>query len=241
MKNLWLIAFALLTLSVACKKSEDEKPSGGGSSTSSCLVNKITDGSGGTDQYYYDSQDRVTKVVSTDSSGSKDQTYTYSGNLVTVDDGNGSTIKYYLNNKGLADSAVYTLSVLGEIRMQNEYNSVGQPVKSTVFGQFFGTEINQISYYELTNGNITKIRVVQDTAQSVTNMTYYTDKTNHAKRTEELSGFMYTSPNLIKSVTDSDGNITNYTYEYDSNGKHTKQTYDDGIEVVSSVFDWLCK
>lgn len=239
MKNLWLIACSVLTLTVACKKSADEKPSGGGSTTTSCLVDKETASDGTITQYFYNSSDQVTKVSTIDSSTS-DQTYTRTGNVVTVSSDNGTTIMYYLNNKGLADSAVYSLSVLGEVHLNITYDGAGQPSKLVAQGSFFGQDIYQESFFELTNGNITKIRQVEDTTTTITTMTYYTDKTNHMKRTRELVSFMYESPNLLKSET-RDGQTTNYTYEFDSNGKPVKVTTDDGLDILTSTISWLCK
>lgn len=106
----------------------------------------------------------------------------------------------------------------------------------------FGTTFEIKTTYEYVNGNRVKETQDDGTDVSVITYEYYADKVNHAAKSEEAQEFMNANKNLVKKATYDDGSFDTYTYEFDADGKATKQIATNSATGVSSnQYTWTCK
>jgi hypothetical protein len=249
-----LVAATWSLLPTSCKKDSTNTTDngGGGNAAQTCLVTVLDDGS-----IVYDAQNRITSLKSEGQSA----TYTYSGNkaiVAIIGDSMTINAEYTLNTSNYPTSGKFVTSYMGipiTINFTYTYDSEGHCTKSKQSLAFFGQEMNSIVDYEYTNGNLTKETAYDEASpeeKDVTTYTYFTDKSDSRalsmSKTYVIDVQGKGSKNLIKqSVTlDTEGNetVVNYTYEYDSTGKVTKETQkdeDSGEEVSLTTYGYTCK
>ncbi len=249
-----LVAATWALLSTSCKKeTTSTTDNGGGNGTATtCLVTLLDGGA-----IVYDAQNRITSL----NAEGQAATYTYSGSKVTIaiiGDSMTANAEYTLNSSNYPSSGKLVTSYMGipiTINFTYTYDSDGRCTKSKQSLAFFGQEMNSIVDYEYTNGNLTKETAYSEASpeeKDVTTYTYFTDKSD--SRALSLSKSYIAdvqgkgSNNLIKQSVnlDAEGNTTvvNYTYEYDTTGKVTKETQkdeDSGEEVSVSTYGYTCK
>lgn len=237
MKQLTLIALLILTLG-ACKKDKDEDPQP--TPTQFCLVDSVI-GEGILQKHYYDTQNRLVKVIIIEDTDTTIQNLEYNGNIVVVKvEGQDAEQVVYLNSKGNMDSLVYEIP-LGSIHGKVTYNANGQTSQLKITGEVLGTEIDVTTSYEWANGDIVKETVVEDGETSFVSHTYDATKSNSLAVLESRLGFLPTSAHLKSKSVDSDGLETTFAYVLDANNKVIKKSTTDSDGTLSEVYTWLCK
>jgi hypothetical protein len=244
MKKITLILIGLTLLAgTSCKKDKTEEPTPTPSATV-CLITKEANDDGSYTNNTYNSNNQIiaSNSYNASDSSSEDLTWTYVGNKVTVTGGMGGAVQnLYLNSKGLIDSGRVSLSGLAELYIQITYNAAGEPITEATSGEIFGNPFEQTTTIEFTNGNRTKETLDDGTTTDVTTYEYYTDKLNLSAKSEEAATLMHSNKNLLKRMTNSDGSYTAYTYEFDANGKVTKQTETSSTaDVIVTNYTWKC-
>jgi YD repeat-containing protein len=244
MKKITILFLSTLVLSfTSCKKDETTTNNNNNNNTGTptCRVKTELTDDGTLSTYYYDAQGRVTKYTENDGTDSTETIYTYTGNVVSMNDGSGSVQMAYLNAAGLADSMVYKMPPLVEVTNRVKYNSAGLPVEYVASGTVFGTEIQQVITMEYVNGNISKMTANDGTNETITNYTYFLDKANKLQSFTKASQFMYDNTHMVKSMISDDNTSFNYTYEFDTDGKVTKTTEtDEKAATTVTIYSWLC-
>jgi hypothetical protein len=239
--TLILLGFTLLA-GTACKKDKDnDSPT---PSAKICMLSKEQGSDGSYSNYTYNAQNRLTASNSFDpaDTSTTNLTYTYTGSQVLVSDGGLTNQTYYLNSKGYGDSALLSIAGIAEFRSVNKFNSNGEVIESFFSGEVFGTTFEIKTTYEYVNGNRVKETQDDGTDVSVITYEYYADKVNHAAKSEEAQEFMNANKNLVKKATYDDGSFDTYTYEFDADGKATKQIATNSATGVSSnQYTWTCK
>ena len=243
MKKITVLFLSTLVLSfAACKKDETTTNNNNNNTgTPTCRVKTTLLDDGTLTTYYYDAQGRVTKYTENDGTDSTETVYTYEGKKVTMDDGSGGEQYAYLNSFGLADSMVFRMPPLVDVTNRVKYNSSGLPIEYNASGTVFGTKIQQVITMEYLNGNVIKMTSNDGTNETITDYTYYTDKVNKLKSFSEVTEFMYGNTHMVKSMISDDNTSLNFVYEYDSEGKVTKETQTDEDETSTiTIYNWLC-
>ncbi|OYU96438.1 MAG: hypothetical protein CFE21_08570 [Bacteroidetes bacterium B1(2017)] len=236
--NLLLIAFVILA-GTACKKDKTtDEPT---PAEKICLVTSTTDSDSNTFIYTFDSQNRIIKNGAYNGPDSTITIYTYTGNKVVMASGIVEQT-YFLNSYGFADSVYYIVDGYVDLLIVLTHNSEGLVTSQKVTGTVPQGEVNQIGTFEYLNGDLVKQTNNDGTTTSTVTLEYYLDKPNKSKRFEEATQFYNSSAHMLKKMTGDDGSFTSYTYEYDSEGKVTKETSVDETNTVSyQNFSWSCK
>jgi YD repeat-containing protein len=246
-QSLFLLVAAFF-LVAACKKDETSSPTNNVPAEVSCLLTTMATNTGNVTSYYYDAQNRIVRTAAIGSglSDSIIATYTYEGNVVTSRTPGAVEVvqKFFLNAAGFADSAVISVGAFGDIIMVRKYNDANQATELIMVGEIGGTEYDQESYMEYTNGNLTKQTTIDNikSLSTISTMEYYMDKPNKVKELEERNNFTNANANLLKKVSNDDGTYTNYTYEFDTDGKVVKMMTVTDTNVESwNTYTWTCK
>jgi YD repeat-containing protein len=242
MKKINYLLIALLIVGATACKKEETKTTTSTPSTPTCLIQTTLDGDGNLTTYMYDGSKRITMAKMLGASDSSTMVYTYLGNTVEVETDNGAITTYYLNSKGLADSAHAEFDGLYSLRIILTYNSAGEVTKQDISGEVFGTAITQTSTFEYVNGNVVKEISDDGTGPDETVMEYYTDKLDYGKTFNEKTTFTTAAKNLLKRETYSDDTYLEYTYTFDSNGKVlTTSEFDSSTgETAVTTNTWVC-
>ncbi len=235
MKKQLFILTALSTLLLySCSKDKTDAPAGNGNGSVS-LIKSLT-GNGGLVTYQYDASGRQILAA-----GPNYKTvYEYSGNMVYRKSYNGNggltnTMSYELNADGLITKGTMTAdpSYL-ETRI---YNSEKNLLKQITFVN--GTT-QAIDYY-WSNGNLDSTRFSNNGQYHFTaKRSYYLDKANSLSYVQYGVPFYgKLSKNILKTEQYfySDGStntLDEQSYEFDNNGRVTKQTSKSGqnIEIL---------
>ncbi len=244
MKKLHLIFMLLVAfLVVSCTKDKTTTPTTTPEKT--CLVQKILYSDGRSDAFTYDSKNRLIKTVITQDTLTSQTDISYNGNIVTNSSGGGMPFSVtYLNAKGFADSSVINFQGIIEIKTVNTFNSSGLLISQSTKGMQFGQAVNDLYTFEYVGENRSKETFTDGTNTFSTVYEYYLDKKNNSKKSQEAQYFENANANLVKKTTTSKGDITNYSYEFNSDGFETKriQTFSGTPpETFTSVYTWSCK
>lgn len=236
--NLLLIAFIVLA-GTACKKDKTtDEPT---PAEKICLVSNSLDSDSNSFVYTFDNQNRIIKNGAYNGTDSTITIYTYTGNKVVMASGVVEQT-YFLNSFGFADSVYYLIDGYVDLLIVLTHDAQGLVTSQKVTGTVPQGEVNQIGTFEYLNGDVVKQTTNDGTNTSVTTLEYYLDKPNKSKRFEEATQFYNASTHMLKKVSSDDGSFTSYTYEYDSEGKVTKETSVDETNTISfQYFTWSCK
>lgn len=226
MKKVLFVSIIALSF-MACGKKDVDAPTPAPAATNA-LVKKMTE-SLSVSNYEYDAQGRLSKIFR--SSGIKTE-YTYAANLITQTTykANGDfdfAYKYELDAKGKAVKT--TLSSNANYTVVHVYNSEGYLIKhiDNINGQSSGAD------YFYSNGNLDSIRYINGSNNwyMTRKKTYYTNQSNVLGDESNYGNFFggKQNKNLLKSdlYISADGlstNLTNYSYEFDAQGRVNKLT-----------------
>ncbi len=234
---------AAIVFAPACKKSET--PPAPPTAVPLCLITGTSD-QGGSQVNTYDSKHRLTGMVAISGTDSSFTTIEYDGNTATMFRNKSMEVStFYLNGMGYADSVHILYEGQYDIHMAVTLNAQGNAtaykVNGTV-GSSGSAVISELINIEYVDGNAVKSSVTANGKTEVTTSTYYTDQLNKSATSESAANFLKANKNLLKKVTNPDGSINEYTYEYDADGKVIKQTISDNASSqVTTFFTWLCK
>ncbi len=233
-----LIAGALLS-NTSCKKNEDDSPV--------CRItsmNTIDGSSVSVISIVYDNDGRISTVTTTGSSaGSK--VFTYSGNSINITEKTSSGVlenTYAITTNGNQNvTSVITKNNLGVTTETGlfEYDGNGKLSRATFQ---YGSGTPYVTNTQFVNGDLS----LATSTGSVSTYSYYTDKAyadgDIFKIQQLISyGALYiVNAHLVKSIT-SDSDITNFSYDYDSDGKIIKATSTSGSDLTSNTYSYTCK
>jgi hypothetical protein len=141
-------------------------------------------------------------------------TYTYSGNTVSVSSNIKNTFyKYYLNKNGYADSLKITEPGLLSITEKYLYNNLGMMIRKNINALINNVPYSEYTDYIYQDGNLIKSEQVADNNVYTVQYEYYMDSINVMAGTIEASIFIPQTKNLIKKETTSDDTFKDYFYK----------------------------
>jgi hypothetical protein len=242
MKKLHLILMlSVAFLVVSCTKDKTTTPTTTPEKT--CLVQKIVYSDGRSDAFTFDSQNRLIKTVIAQDTMMSQMDMSYNGNIVTTSISGLPFSLTYLNAKGFADSVVSSFQGFIETKTVNTFNSSGLLISQSTKGIQFGSPVNDLFTFEYVGENKSKQTFTDGTNTFTTVYEYYLDKKNNSKKSQVAQYFENANANLVKKATTNLGDITNYTYEFNSDGLETKRIATGGTpsQTFTSVYTWSCK
>jgi len=240
-----ITAFLLASLVFITCKKKDVNPQ-------TCKVVKMAMPVAGADTgfiyYTYDSSNRLIK---SDFGSGLYTTYTFETNKVTSKSYVSSALSYTevftLNSEGIAISSTYAAAGAAVSKtVTYEYNADGFLITKTTTQVSNNSQSDTYSY-EYENGNLSyETHDYSYGSYPSTDKTYeyFTDKTNTISVATSILGKK--SANLLKKTVYtifSATNIitnTNYTYEFGSDGKITKQIMAIGTASITSIPKYEC-
>ncbi len=237
MKNLFLIGSAILALgAVSCKKDNSSQSP---AETVAKMKSWIDDG--GVTNYTYDASGRLTNYEHV---GGSKSTYEYQNGLVVY--------KLFSANGNLFNAKNLELDASGYVIHEADpggqgtpstrvYNAEHQLVKNVFMT---GNFANSMDYF-YTNGNCDSMRYTTNGQWGQTvKWTYYTDKGNSLSyKNQGMPFWGVSSKNLTKTEQyfypgGSNGDISNFTYEFDAGGNVIKQTIAQGANISISYISY---
>ncbi len=218
-----VLASVIVLGSSSCEK-EDESPNNnamvGVGESLRYVRTETTEGQ--TTTYTYDSQARIARSDYPDGSYA---TYSYAGSTLTYKmfDAAGVEIDVFTGQVD-ANGRVLQYGEVGYV-VTYSYNAQGQLASQTADGSS--------ANYTYTGGNLVSV----SSADGTETFTYLTDK-YETRYTEGTSLLGFPSLNLVATRT-SDGEVTTYTYEFDSQNRVTKETSSSpsvGVNVTTYTY-----
>ncbi|MGN6292534.1 MAG: hypothetical protein ACTHMV_07290 [Chitinophagaceae bacterium] len=248
MKTLIALIAALFLVTVGCKKDKENKPE--------CRIISMTSSTGEDYVFTYNAEG---KLVSTAMDGTSTINFTYSGNTVTSLYVSGS---YY-------NKTTYTINSNGQVsHSRTEYNTAGTNWAERVF-QYTGTQVTKetltknggftsVRTYQWSNGNLQSISINNsDNSTQALVYEYYLDKPYQQGDILDWDRLMsgveiFRSKNLLKKYTSTYQEnitgtpipvteITNYSYEFDRDGKITSMTSSYAGNNQTYQYQYECK
>ena len=244
MKKLITLVFAI-TLIFGCSSdssSSDSSSSDSNTSNSGILLRKIilsteTEGIQGTSEFIYQGR-KLDKTISSEGSYSK---FTYAGDLISkveyfqapLDNEPTSTSEFDYSNNKLVQRKTYQGNVLTS---KVDYFYESDNTVRIFYATYTGTETNTtISKKYYLNGEVVKSENVNPNGSINSTTLYYYDSKNSPSKNILGYNIAYERGvtggvlhNLVKTVSSplqtNDNGITDYLYEYNSNGYPSKQT-----------------
>lgn len=237
-----LIAATAATYFTSCKKDSDSTAPT--TTTPTCTITSTLENDTTYAAFIYNNNGTIKQVVNKEpSSDTSVYTVSYETNLITISIGSTPFRTYFLNSKGNADSIVTDVQGFFTLITTNTYDNDGYLKTQNESVTFLGNTSETTRNYTYTNGNLTTMNESDGTNNTVFTYDYFTDKTNNLSKVNLDNMFVGNSTkNLIKTEFTNGEITTNYTYNFDSNGKVTKQiaTNTSG-EVNQTNFSWTCK
>lgn len=232
-----LVAF----LVVSCTKDKTTTPTTTPEKT--CLVQKIVYSDGRSDAFTFDSQNRLIKRVVTQDTMMSQTDLSYNGKVVTTSISGMPFSLTYLNAKGFADSVVSSFQGFIDTKTVNTFNGSGLLISQSIKGTQFGQEVDNLFTFEYVGENVSKQTYTDGTNTFTTVYEYYLDKKNNSKKSQEAQIFENANANLVKKATTNSGDITNYSYEFNSDGIETKRITSSGTpsQTITGVYTWSCR
>ncbi|HEX2847880.1 MAG TPA: hypothetical protein VHN59_15135 [Chitinophagaceae bacterium] len=247
MKTLIALSSAFFLITVGCKKDKENRPD--------CRIISMTSSTGEDYIFTYNAEG---KLVSTAMDGTPTINFTYNGNTVTSLYVSGS---YY-------NKTTYTISNGQVSHSRTEYNTAGTNWTERVF-EYTGSQVTKetmtksggftsVRTYQWSNGNLQSISFNNSNNSSQTLVyEYYLDKSYQQGDILDWDRLMsgveiFRSKNLLKKYTstyqeDITGTpipvteITNYSYEFDRDGKITSMTSSYGGNSQTYQYQYECK
>lgn len=237
-----LIAATAATYFTSCKKDSDSTTPT--NTTPTCTITSTLENDTTYAAFIYNTNGTINQVVNKEpSSDTAIYSVSYETNLITISI-NGTPFRtYFLNSKGNADSIVTDVQGFFTLITTNTYDNDGYLKTQNESVTFLGNTSETTRNYTYTNGNLTTMNESDGTTNTAYTYDYFTDKTNNLSKVNLDNMFVGNSTkNLIKTEFTNGEITTNYTYNFDSNGKVTKQiaTSTSG-EVNQTNFSWTCK
>lgn len=159
-------------------------------------------------------------------------TYTYSGNTVSVSSNIKNTFyKYYLNKNGYADSLKITEPGLLSITEKYLYNNLGMMIRKNINALINNVPYSEYTDYIYQDGNLIKSEQVSDNNVYTIQYEYYMDSINVMAGTIEASIFIPQTKNLIKKETTSDDTFKDYFYKINDEENWATTTTNELEEV----------
>jgi hypothetical protein len=159
-------------------------------------------------------------------------TYTYSGNTVSVSSNIKNTFyKYYLNKNGYADSLKISEPGLLSITEKYLYNNLGMMIRKNINALINNVPYSEYTDYIYQNGNLIKSEQMVDNDKYTIQYEYYTDSINVMAGTMEANTFIPQSKNLIKKETTSDDTFKSFSYTIDDDGNWVTSVTNELDEV----------
>ncbi|HET7119288.1 MAG TPA: hypothetical protein VFI29_22525 [Hanamia sp.] len=229
------VALICIALFTGCKK--DSKPTQ--PPQSSCKITTIAVSGANAVSIAYNNDG----TVSTITSGTGITSYVYSGNTITettMNSGQFDTKAIITKNgDGLATNVRTEYSADGTDWDNEAYEYNGtQVIKLTYTSSNGGS--SDISTFQWSGGNLVSVIDTGDT----TKIDYFTDKLSQGADYLSLSQFIqgyevFRNKNILKSITNGT-DVTNVTYTYDTDGKITSLTENDGTDTYNYSFQYQC-
>ncbi len=238
-----IMAATAVTYFTSCKKDSDSTTSNT-PTTQTCNITSTLENDTSYAAFIYNANGTINQVINKEPSNDTSfYTLSYETNLITASINGTPFSTYFLNSKGNADSIVTDIQGFFTMITTNTYDDNGYLKTQNESVTFLGTTTETTRNYTYTNGNLTTMSESDGTTNTVFTYDYFTDKTNNLSKVNLDKMFLGNSnKNLVKTEF-TDGEITkNYTYNFDSNGKVTKQiaTGTNG-EVSQTNYSWTCK
>jgi hypothetical protein len=175
--------------------------------------------------YTYDAQGRQ---LTCDNSDGLKRKYDYPIGSIKESVYKNGTLEYFYKNDLNADGLCIKETKSNEPAYEQQYEYNPDKMMSKIITKKNGAAIQQIDFF-YSNGNCDSIRLISNGQYSLTIVKeYYTDKPNVFSN--EIFGnnhYGKSSRNMLRSETyiypGSSGSCTNFSYEYDSQGRVAKE------------------
>jgi YD repeat-containing protein len=248
MKTLIVLSAMLFLITVGCKKDKENKPE--------CRITSMTSPTGEDYVFTYNAEG---KLVSTAMDGTSTINFTYNGNTVTSLYASGSYYNkttYTINNNGQVSHSRTEYNTAGTNWAERAYEYTGaQVIKETLTKNGGFTSIRT---YQWSNGNLQTMSINNnDNSWQTLTYEYYADKPYRTGDIQDWDRLMsgveiFHSKNLLKKYTSTYQDnttgtpipvteITNYSYEFDGDGKITSMTSSFGGNNQTYQYLYECK
>ncbi|HUZ59072.1 MAG TPA: hypothetical protein VMU83_09835 [Hanamia sp.] len=223
-----------VSLFAGCKKdSTSTQPQ------SSCKVTSISVGGAIAETVAYNTNGTIDSIVS----GTDITSYVYSGNTITettLNSGQFDNIAIVtVNSDELATNVRTEYSADGTDWDNAAYEYNGSQVTKLISTSSYTVSADTTSF-QWSAGNLASVIEDGDT----TKIDYFTDKLSQPGDYLSLSqlhqGYeIFINKNIIKTIT-TGADVSNLTYTYDTNGKITSLTENDGTNTETYSFQYQC-
>lgn len=225
-----LLGLGTIIFFAGCKKDDP------GTTQPKCKITSIVAGSNSATVTY-----NTDGTIASVTFGSVVTTYSYNGNVITETiTSSGQTLgklTVTVNSAGLATNVKTEIQGGEWDNEAHEYN--GNQISRSTYTSSDGGDA-EITTYQWSGGNMVSINDDGD----ITTIDYYTDKPtqqgDYLFILQLLQGYtIFKSNNMVKSATDGT-DVTNITYTFDSDGKVTSFTEDDGSDQTAYGLSYQC-
>jgi len=233
------VCCAAIMLISSCKKNTDKK-----ASCRIVTVSQITSGSATTINITYNNDGKISTLNTSSSSGNTDKVFTYSGNTIIINTTNGSSssrdsVTVDGSGKPLNIRQFSDLTGTSWTNYSFEYNGADL-LKFHQTSSSSATPITNVA--TSSNGNMVGLQ----SPTSNTTLEYFTDKNVQPGDYLELASSIqyglsvYPHKNLVKTIDNGGGSITNFNYEFDADGNITKVTSTGGGLATTLTYQYQC-
>ncbi|MBO9636249.1 MAG: hypothetical protein J7578_24315 [Chitinophagaceae bacterium] len=248
MKLLVVLGAALFLITIGCKKDKENRQE--------CRITGMTSSTGEDYIFTYNAEG---KIVSTAIDGTPSVKFTYTGNTVTSLYVSGT---YY-------NKTTYTINSNGQVtHSRTEYNTAGTNWAERVY-EYTGAQVTKETLtknggftstrtYQWNNGNLQTVSFSNNNNSWQTlAYEYYTDKPYQPGDILDWDRLMsgveiFRSKNLVRKYTSTyqdntatppipETEITNYSYEFDKDGKILSVTSSSGGSSQTYQYQYECK
>ena len=244
MKSFQVLKFAVVLLVAGATISGCQKDKNKESNCQLVAANFAADSAGSSYTFTYNSNNKITQIVSTGDNINK--TLAYSGNTVEIINRESSQIQ---------GKTVLTLNSEGRIIRQEDRDPVSNQVENvsdytysasgelTSVSNKYGNSQAQISTLTNTNGNIT----IANNNGQISTFEYLEDQPQRAgdyfdllQRLNMGNNFSVFNKNLLKRIQDQ-SSTTEFSYTYDENNNISSLTIKEGNNIEKVNYKYDCK
>jgi hypothetical protein len=234
-----LVCCTVIMLISSCKKNSDKR--------TTCRIVTVTQSSSGTSSAInitYNNDGKISTLNTSSSGTSTSKVFTYSGNTIIINTASGtftSRDSVTLDAKGRALNIRQFSDLTGNnwTNLRFEYNG-NDLLKYHQTSDDDATEETTVA--ASSNGNMVGIQ----SSSSNTTLEYFTDKKVQPGDYLEIATLIqygvsiYPHKNLVKTIDGGSGNITNFNYEFDADGRITKLIGTGGSSSTTLTYQYQC-
>jgi hypothetical protein len=234
-----ILLVCLLAMLFSCKRDAGEIKL---PKESNCFLDTIYK-EDGFELRFYNSSNKVVKVIWSGNTWSYVQHIAYQGKLITITvEGEPGSQRIWLNDFGYADSMFSDIGVQGTTAYRFYFNNKQQLIEQHDYGFYPTFEWHTLSFFEYDNGNMIRKYIPRDRDTLYIDYFFDLTKENTLHSYEQTFQYLPTNKNLLTGLTHSDGTEKAYTFVFDANGKIINRSTEHADASISvEQFSWVCR